>query len=226
MKKFLMTTILFGVTDKKEFARQIVSPFLQRIFIALTILFCMTGGNVSEATPFTDNQFDRIFTGVTKNPAVDSSATFDLNVDTFKEKFNGYATPILKEITGLDDVSAMAHLFLIHDYKIFPMNGVDTFANTFGNVSISIVGVTAPDGGNFKILTCAYTSPEEEDEKLTAQIILEAFVRSVAPDVSAMELMNELTTENSSGSVVKGNVKFSISEDGNLNTLTATPVVN
>lgn len=197
---------------------------MKKILIALTILLCVTGESVSEAVPFTESQFKRIFTDVTKNPAAapESSATFDLNSETFKEKFNSFATPILKEITGLDDVSPMAHLFLIYDCKLFTMDGVDVFANTFGNTSISIVGVTAPNGGNFKLLSCSYTTPEEKDDLLTAQIVLESFVRTVAPDVSAQALLGELTAENSSGTVTKGNVKFSITEDGNLNTLTAT----
>ena len=48
--------------------------------------------------------------------------------------------------------------------------------------------------------------------------------RTPAPKISkpASSLMSELTAENSSGNVVKGNVKFSIAEDGNLNVLTAT----
>ena len=192
---------------------------MKKFFIALAILFCVTG-NVN-AAPFTDNQFNKIFTDITKNPALENSATFGVNVETFKEKFNASAEPILKEITGLDDLSAMAHLFLIYDYKVFNLNGVDVFANTFGNKSVSVVGVTAPDGGNFKVLQCCYTTAEEQDDLFVTQMVLTAFVRSIAPDVEVPTLMGELTAENSSGTVTKGDVTFSVAEDGNLNVLTA-----
>ena len=114
----------------------------------------------------------------------------------------------------------MEYLFTINDYKIFPNAGGDTFAKIFGS-NVAIVGVTASDGGNFKILQCCYTAPEDNDETLFVQLILTAFVHSVAPDVEVPTLMNELTAEKSLGSVTRGEVNFSFSEDGNLNTLTA-----
>lgn len=198
---------------------------MKKLLIALTILFGVTCGNVSEAAPFTDSQFDRIFTDITKNPAAapENSATLDINVETLKERFNGFVAPNLKSILGTDDISAMEKLFLIYDYKIFPKPDGDTFVNIFGS-NVAIVGLATPNGGNFKVLSCAYTAPEDKNETLFVQLILTAFVGSVAPDVSVAELMNELTAENSSGTVTKGNVKFSITEDGNLDTLTATPV--
>lgn len=197
---------------------------MKKFFIALTIFFCMTSGNVN-AAPFTESQFDKIFTDVTKNPAAapESSATFDLNIDTFKEKFNGFVAPFLKQSLGVDDISAFEHLFMIKTYKIFPNAGGDTFANVFGtkNPNVAIVGVTVPDGGNFKVLQCCYTTPEDNDEIFAAQLALAAFVHCVAPDVEVPTLMSELTAENSSGTVTKNGVKFSIAEDGNLNMLTA-----
>ena len=197
---------------------------MKKFFIALMILFCVTGGNVNAAS-FTDSQFDKIFTDVTKNPAAapESSVTLDLNVDTFKEKFNGFVAPFLKQSLGVDDISAFEHIFMIKTYKIFPNAGGDTFANVFGtkNPNVAIVGVTVPNGGNFKVLQCCYTTPEASEEIFSAQLALAAFIYCVAPDVEVPTLMNELTAENSSGTVTKGNVEFSISEDGNLNMLTA-----
>lgn len=198
---------------------------MKKFFIALTIFFCVTGGNFANAAPFTENQFDKIFTDVTKNPAAapESSATLDLNVDTLKEKFNGIVAPFLKQSLGVDDVSAFEHLFMIKTYKIFPNDGGDTFANVFGtkNPNVAIVGVTVP-GGNFKVLQCCYTTPEDNDEMFSTQLILTAFIHSVAPDIEVPTLMGELTAENSSGTVTKGDLKFSIAEDGNLNLLTVT----
>lgn len=198
---------------------------MKKFFIALTIFFCVTGGNFANAAPFTENQFDKIFTDVTKNPAAapESSATLDLNVDTLKEKFNGIVAPFLKQSLGVDDVSAFEHLFMIKTYKIFPNDGGDTFANVFGtkNPNVAIVGVTV-SGGNFKVLQCCYTTPEDNDEMFSTQLILTAFIHSVAPDIEVPTLMGELTAENSSGTVTKGDLKFSIAEDGNLHLLTVT----
>ena len=193
---------------------------MKKFFVALTILFCVTGS--IEAAPFTEEQFGQIFADVTKNPAAapERSKTLDVNLDTFKEKFDGASKLILKQVLGTEDTSAMEYLFTINDYKIFPNAGGDTFAKIFGS-NVALVGVTAPDGGNFKILQCCYTAPEDNDETLFVQLILTAFVHSVAPDVEVPTLMNELTAEKSLGSVTRGEVNFSFAEDGNLNTLTA-----
>ena len=194
---------------------------MKKFVAALTILLAVTAANLSEAAPFTESQFGRIFTDVAQNPAAapENSKTLDVNVDTFKEKFDTAAKLILKQVLGTDDISDMEYLFTINDYKIFPNAGGDTFAKIFGS-NVAVVGVTAPDGGNFKILQCCYTAPEDKNETLYVQLILTAFVHSVAPEVEVPTLMNELTAENSSGTVTRGDLKFSIAEDGNLDTLT------
>lgn len=189
---------------------------IKKFFAALTVALILTGGNV-EAAEFTQAQLDKIFLNVGQ---VESSATFNLNAETLKEKFNGIITPILKEATGSDDVSAMAHLFLIKDYKVFEGADGNTFANIFGDYRVALVGATAA-GGNFKSLTLCYTTPENSDESIFTIWLLTAFVKSIAPEVNPQTLMNDLTAENSSGSVVADGVKFSIAEDDNLNILTA-----
>ena len=168
----------------------------------------------AEALPFNRTQLDKIFLDVEQ---AETSSPLALNAEAFKEKFNGIITPILKEAMGTDDVSAMEHLFLIKDYKIIG----NTFTNIFGDYRVAIVGTCAADG-NFNVLNFCYTTPEEKDESIFTIWLMSAFVKSIAPEVNPQELMNELTAENSSGSVIKGNVKFSVAEDGNLNTLTAT----
>ena len=190
---------------------------IKKFLAALTVALILTGSNV-EAAEFTQAQLDKIFLNAGQ---VESSETFDLNAETLKEKFNGIITPILREATGSDDVSAMAHLFLIKDYKVFEGADGDTFANIFGDYRVALVGATAT-GGNFKSLNLCYTAPENSDEAIFTIWLLTAFVKSIAPDVNPQTLMNDLTAENSSGSVVAGGVKFSIAEDGNLNILTAT----
>ena len=195
---------------------------MKQFFVALTVLLSVTGTNFVDAAPFTEDQFGQIFAAVTQNPAAapDRTKTLDLNVDTLKVKFDNASKLILKQVLGTDDVSQMEYLFTINDYKIFPNEGGETFAKIFGS-NVAIVGVTAQNGGNFKILQCCYTAPEDKDETLYVQLILTAFVQSVAPDIEAAPLMNELTAENSLGSVTRGDVNFSLTEEGNLNTLTA-----
>lgn len=189
---------------------------IKKFLAALTVALILTGSNV-EAAEFTQAQLDKIFLNVGQ---IESSATFNLNAETLKEKFNGIITPILQEATGSDDVSAMAHLFLIKDYKVFEGADGDTFANIFGDYRVALVGATAADG-NFKSLTLCYTTPENSDESIFTIWLLTAFVKSVAPEANPQTLMNDLTAENSSGSVVADGVKFSIAEDENLNVLTA-----
>ena len=185
--------------------------------MTLAILLMMTAQ--VEAVPFTREQMDRIFLDVESSA---STSTLNLNVETLKEKFNGQITPILQETMGTEDVSAMAHLFLIKEYKVFSKPDGDIFANIFGDYRVALVGLSEPDGGNFKTLSLYYTTPEEKDDSIFTIWLLTAFVKSIAPEVDVEALMNELTAENSSGVAIKGDVKFSIAEDGNLNFLTAT----
>lgn len=189
---------------------------MRKVLIAALILL-MTAQ--VEAVPFTREQVDRIFLEIESNA---STSTLKLNVETLKEQFNGQITPILQETMGTEDVSAMAHLFLIKEYKVFSKPDGDIFANIFGDYRVALVGLSEPNGGNFKTLSLYYTTPEEKDDSIFTIWLLTAFVKSISPEVDVETLMNELTAENSPGFVVKGDIKFSIAEDGNLNFLTAT----
>ena len=168
-----------------------------------------------EAVPFTRTQLDKIFLDIDEQVQTDS--TLNLNADTFTKKFNELMTPILKEAMELDDVSIMEPLFLIKNPKVID----NTFANMFDGYRTLIVGLNSEDG-NFKVLSFCYTTPEERSESLFTIWLLTAFVKSISPETDAEALINDLTAENSSGSLVKGNVKFSITTNNNLNTLTAT----
>ena len=192
-------------------------------FLTAAIILLMFTAQV-EAVPFTREQVDKIFVDVEENFYRPDDLTLNLNVETLKEKFNGIVTPILQETMGTNDVSAMEHLFLIKDYKVFSKPSGDTFANIFGDYRVALVGVSEPNGGNFKMLSLYYTTPEEKDDAIFTIWLMTAFVKSIAPEVNVQDLMNELTAENSSDTVIKGNLKFSIAADGNLNVLTATPI--
>jgi len=191
---------------------------MKKFLAALTVAFILASSNFAEAIPFSRTQLDKIFFEVEQIPAPNS--TFDLNAETLKEKFNGIITPILKDAVGTDNLSAIEHLFLIKNYKIFSKPTGDIFANMFGDYRVAIIG-TGATGENFKVLNFYYTTPEEKDESIFTVWLLTAFVKSIAPEVNPQTLMNDLTAENSSGSVVAGGVKFSVASEGNLNVLTA-----
>ncbi len=184
---------------------------MKKFLTALTIFLLMSAQ--VEAVPFSRDQMDRIFLDVESA----ENSTLALNVETLTEKFNGLIIPILQETMEIEDVSEMAHLFLIKDYKIIG----NTFANIFGDYRVALVGNCAADG-NFKNLSFYYTTPEEKDEAIFTIWLLTAFVKSLAPEVNVQNLMTELTAENSSGTAIKDGIKFSIASDGNLNVLTAT----
>ena len=186
-------------------------------FLIAALILLMTAQ--VEAVPFTREQVDRIFLEI---ESIASTSTLKLNVETLKEQFNGQITPILQETMGTEDVSAMAHLFLIKEYKVFSKPDGDIFANIFGDYRVALVGLSEPNGGNFKTLSLYYTTPEEKDDSIFTIWLLTAFVKSISPEVDVETLMNELTAENSPGFAIKGDIKFSIAEDGNLNFLTAT----
>ncbi|MBQ3443037.1 MAG: hypothetical protein IJG33_07320 [Selenomonadaceae bacterium] len=180
----------------------------------LTLILLLITAQV-EAVPFTRTQLDNIFLNVEQN---NNSATFNLNSESFQAKFNAIITPILKQAMQTDDVSAVEYLFLIKDYKIIG----NTFANMFGDYRVMIVANCA-EGGNFKEMSFCFTTPEERDESLFTVLLISAFVECVAPGVDPQTLMNELSAEGSPGSVIKNNVKFSLTADNNLNSLIATP---
>ena len=188
---------------------------MKKFLTALTIFLLMSAQ--VEAVPFSRDQMDRIFLDAESA----ENSTLNLNVETLTEKFNGLIIPILQETMGTEDVSEMEHLFLIKDYKIFDKPEGNTFANIFGDYRVALVGNCAADG-NFKNLNFYYTTPEEKDEAIFTIWLLTAFVKTLAPEVNVQNLMTELTAENSSGTAIKGGVKFSIASDGNLNVLTAT----
>ncbi|MCR5834119.1 MAG: hypothetical protein K6G55_05675 [Selenomonadaceae bacterium] len=192
---------------------------MKLFIIALTFLISLTVNNFAQAVPFTRTQMDTIFVDVEQ---IKSDNTFDFNVDSFKEAFNARITPILQNITGTDDISAMEHLFFIYDYKVFEKPDGDLFANIFPDSRIALVGMLEPNGGNFKNLNLYYTTPEEKDESLFTVWLLTAFIQTLTPDVIPQALMTELTAENSLGESVKDGVKYKISSQGNLNVLTAT----
>ena len=190
---------------------------MKKIFLVLTVALVVTMSNFAEAVPVTRTQFDKIFSDIEKLPV--EEPTLNFNAETFIEKFNGIITVILTESMGADDAETMAPVCLIEDFRVLEKDNGELFINIFGDANVVIVGLTEKEGGNVKDLRLYYTTPEKRDESLFVVWLMMAFVKSIAPDVNPQTLMNELTAENSSGSVVKGDIEFSVADEGNLNVL-------
>lgn len=230
MRKFLTALIVVLTLTAQVGAVPLTREQVDKIFIdiesrentsklnlnALVVLLIATAQ--FESVPLTQEQIDKEFIDIEVSENI---STLDLDVDTLKEEFNEFIEPILQETMSTDDVSAMEHLFLIKDYKVFSKPDGDIFANFFGEYRVALVGVSEPNGGNFKILSFYYTTPEEKDESIFTIWLITTFVKCVAPGVNAQDLMSELTAENSSGILIKDGIKFSIASEGNLNVLTA-----
>ena len=123
-----------------------------------------------------------------------------------------------------EDVSAMAHLFLIKEYKVFSKPDGDIFANIFGDYRVALVGLSEPNGGNFKTLSLYYTTPETTDENTLSSMVLAYFVKILLPEVEFMDTEKFLRELSTSITKTQGGIKFSIAADGNLIFVTAVAV--
>ena len=70
----------------------------------------------------------------------------------------------------------------------------------------------------FKILVCAYTVPETNEENILSSMILVGFVKVLLPAVDAEKFLRELSA---SGKKISGGVNFSISSEDNITFVTA-----
>ena len=70
----------------------------------------------------------------------------------------------------------------------------------------------------FKILVCAYTVPETNEENVLSSMILVGFVKVLLPDVDAEKFLREMSA---SGKKFSGGVNFSISSEDNITFVTA-----
>ena len=128
--------------------------------------------------------------------------------------------PIVQDGMGKDDISDIAHLFLINDYEVTDAKKGKIVFNLFEYPGAAIFIMGEGEEEHSEVLGMCYTTPENQTEALYTIWLLTAFVGSISPDINTQALMNELTAEGSSGSVVKQGLKFSITEYDNVNVLT------
>lgn len=188
---------------------------MKKFLMALTVALALIGGNVA-AAKITDEQLANI---LLQTAQVES--TKPLDAIAFQDRFNWLIAPIIRDDMNIEDASAMEYFFTIKDFNVSDVAGGKIYSYIFGYPGGAVVGIRATEEENFKVLSLCYTTPESTDEAVFTIWLMKAFVGSIAPNVDARDLMNELTAEGAAGCVVKDGVKFTITDDGNLNILTA-----
>lgn len=166
-----------------------------------------------------DEQIDIILSALENNSdAAEEARSLPLAAEKLRREFNAQLEPLLKRSLGdnAELLAIMAKLFLMNDVKILPAEKADLFVNIFGD-SVAIFGVTPHGGGDFKLLTCAYTVPQDKRETLTVNLVLSSFIKVLAPSVD----VQALTQTSPTASFVKDGVKFSATSHENLIMLTA-----
>lgn len=170
---------------------------------------------------FSSEQIDKIMSFAEQNFPEDA-APLPLDIDGLQKNFNAEMQTFLDKCPFDDAETAevMENLFLIKNfYQISELEGGKFFFNVFGDRT-SIFGVSG-SGDFFRILVCAYTTPETTDENTLSSMVLAYFVKVLLPNVDEEKFLRELST---SITKTQGGIKFSIAADGNLIFVTAVAV--
>ena len=192
---------------------------MRKIFMALTVALTLMVGNLSEAADITREQSDKIIRDFQKT---EYASTLKIDAETFMTRFNWFIVPIVQDALDKDDISEIEHLFVIEDCETLQSDSGNIYSKIFGYRGAMVVCVSSGDDEHalLKSVNFCYATPENQNESLYTVWLLKAFVGSISTDIDVQNLMNELTAEGSSGSVIKGDVKFSVKEDAELNILT------
>ena len=168
---------------------------------------------------FTSEQIDTLIKFVDENfPANDSPLPIDF--DALQKNFNAEMKTFLNQcpFDDAEEAEVMEKLFLIGDFlQVFDLPGGKFFFNLFGDRT-AILGASGAGDDRFKILVCAYTIPETNDETTLSSMILIGFVKVLLPAVDAEKFLRELSA---SGKKFSGGVKFSIAAEDNITFVTA-----
>ncbi len=170
---------------------------------------------------FTSEQIDKIMSFAEKNFPEDA-APLPLDIEGLQKNFNAGMQTFLDKCPFDDAETAevMENLFLIKNfYQISELEGGKFFFNVFGDRT-SIFGVSGSDDF-FRILVCAYTTPETTDENTLSSMVLAYFVKTLLPEVDVENFLRELST---SITKTQSGIKFSIAANGNLIFVTAVAV--
>lgn len=197
---------------------------MKRIIMALTVVaVLLTWSNLAAAAGLTHEQIDELVECIGQNPATMSANTSTLNVDIdgLQKDFNADINSILAQAQFENDEQreVMEKLFLIKDYQIFAAEEGKIFMNAFGN-SVVIIGVTGNEDDRFKLLACAFATPENQDDMTLSSLVLASFVKVILPDADPEQFLNELFSAQS-GDLIRDGIHFTVEQNSNLNILTA-----
>lgn len=197
---------------------------MKRLLMTLAVVVVLTVANVSEAAGFTHEQLDKILAHIEQNPAVSpaNTATLKLDIAQLQSKFNAELEPMFNEVQFDSDEEreVMEKLFLIKDYKTFEAdNEGKVFLNVFGN-SVAIFGVLGNSNDRFKLLTCACTKPDNQNEMTVSSIVLASFVKVILPNADPEKFLNELSAAKE-GNVIRNGMKFTLTRDDGFMLVTA-----
>ena len=134
----------------------------------------------------TDSQLDDILATIENNPlAVDPDApTIPIDIDSFSREFNGRLQPVMKRIFGKDArlIAMIEQTFLMDDTGRVQTDELD-FLPTFFADRAALFLSAAPDGGNIRLITFAYTRAQSQTETVSINLIMATILSIVLPSV-------------------------------------------
>ena len=190
---------------------------MKKFLTALILLIICAVGKV-EAADFTQEQFNKMLAISAQSLNADNK-NLSFDAATFQKNFNDFMTNFIKESNAKDDdAKNMEEVFLISEPMIVQTDAGNFLARNFLN-RIAIVGLLDADG-TLRNLNFFTTQTEDKDEAIISVLVLEAFAKSISPDLSAEILMNDFE-KNQNAPIVENGIKFSIATDENINFITA-----
>jgi len=191
-----------------------MKKFLAAIIVGLIIC----AGIKVEAAEFTQEQFNKMLSISTQTLNAENK-NLSLDAATFQKNFNDFMTNFIKETDAKDnDAKNLEEIFLIKEPMIVQTDAGNFLARNFLN-RIAIVGLV-DENGTLRNLIYFTTQTEDKNEAMVSVLVLEAFAKSISPDLSASTIMEDFE-KNKNAPIVENGIKFSIATDENINFITA-----
>jgi len=190
---------------------------MKKFLTALIVLIICAGVRV-EAAEFTQEQFNKMLS-ISAQSLNSENKNLSFDAQTFQKNFNDFMTNFIKESNAKDDdAKNMEEIFLIKEPMIVQTDAGNFLARNFLN-RIAIVGLV-DENGTLRNLIYFTTQTEDKNEAMVSVLVLEAFAKSISPDLSASTIMEDFE-KNKNAPIVENGIKFSIATDENINFITA-----
>ena len=191
---------------------------MRRFVAAMAFALMLTAVNLAEAaTPFTNEQIDKMFSITVQNPAAEDSSTLPIDSATFQRNFNAFMMNFINDVSSGEESKMLQEIFLLNNASVTEHDEGIVFSKNFLNRA-AVVGLS--DGGNFKVLNLFAAQLDDRDDALFNVLILQAFVRSISPDFDAMTLLRR-AKKNPTAPIIHNGVNYTITKTDNLNIVTA-----